>query len=293
LFNEVSIMKETKFSIIIPSFNQGQFIERTILSILDQSYTNYEVIIIDGGSTDNTIDILHKYDSKIKYWVSEKDNGQSHAFNKGLGNASGDFIGWINSDDIYFPGAFQSVNDRLLLDPEIDILFGDYSYIDEHDKTIHRKREICYNYLEAFWTGKCYHANLAGFFRRNCFIQIGSMDVNLHYAMDYDLYLRLGLANCKFDHIRRPLGAYRIHGNSKTTLSYHKMAHEVGLVQEKYRGSIPGIMHPGLLRLYYASIRKIKKVMQGCYSVKNILSIWNLHAKLNSGFSGHTVLNLF
>ena len=272
-------MAELKFSIIIPSFNQGKFIERTIQSAVDQSYENVELIIIDGGSTDNTVDILKKYNSKIRYWVSEKDKGQSHAFNKGLEIASGDFIGWINSDDIYYKGALQAVNKKLNSDSRIDILFGDYDYIDESGNILHRKKEITYNPAEAFWTGKCNHANLAGFFRRKCFQLSGPLDESLHYAMDYDLYLRFATCDCRFAQIRKCLGAYRIHSGSKTTKSRDQMRSEIITVKEKHSVSFQGVFNPVFYRLYFFSSRIIKKVYGGCYSLKNILSIRQLYAE--------------
>ena len=273
-------MAEMKISVIIPSYNQGHFIEKTILSVLDQSYKKVELIIIDGGSTDNTADILQKYDPGISYWRSEKDKGQSHAFNKGLEIASGDYIGWINSDDVYYPGTFEAVIENLSSDPQTDVLFGDYDYIDETDNLIHRKKEIQFNPSEAYWTGKCNHANLAGFFKRKCFEKAGPLDESLHYAMDYDLYLRFGLMNCRFVQIRRPLGAYRIHSGSKTKQSRDKMLAEVSLVQKKYQTSFPCKLPEEFYCLYYRSSGIIKKTIGGCYSLKSISGIRHLYAKI-------------
>ena len=113
-----------KITIITPSFNQGQYIEQTIRSVLLQSYTNLEYIVIDGGSTDNTIEIIEKYSDFITYWVSEKDNGQSHAINKGLKQATGDVFNWLNSDDYYLPNALLTVGKYFAQNNQLEVLCG-------------------------------------------------------------------------------------------------------------------------------------------------------------------------
>src|SRR6185295_16519519 len=114
-----------KLSIITPSFNQAQFIEETILSVLDQNYENLEYIVIDGGSTDNSVDIIKKYESRIAYWISEKDQGQAHALNKGLARATGDIVAYLNSDDLYLPEAFARVIEYFNQHPQCQWLCGD------------------------------------------------------------------------------------------------------------------------------------------------------------------------
>ena len=133
-----------KISVITPSYNQGNFIEETIRSVILQNYPNLELIIIDGGSTDNTIEILNKYDLWISYWVSEKDNGQSNAINKGLKIATGQLIGWQNSDDIYFPNAFYEIVKAFNKDRKSSIYFG-------HQAKINYKSNITHiNYFVPF-----------------------------------------------------------------------------------------------------------------------------------------------
>src|SRR6185369_4233383 len=118
-----------KISIVTPSFNQAPFLERTIQSVLDQGYENLEYIIIDGGSKDGSVDIIRKYSSRLAYWVSEPDSGQSDAINKGLRSASGDWLAWQNSDDVYYPGAFASLARAAAAHPDAGLITGDMAMI--------------------------------------------------------------------------------------------------------------------------------------------------------------------
>jgi glycosyltransferase involved in cell wall biosynthesis len=276
-----SKMSPLKFSIIIPSYNQGQFIERTILSILNQSFLNFELIIIDGGSNDNTTEILRKYDSKISYWVSEKDEGQSDAFNKGFERATGDVIGWINSDDIYYPDAFSKAAAFFEMDAETDALFGNYDFIDENDSIIHSKKEIVFDPETAYWTKKCNHANVAGFFKKTCFLKSGLLNPNLHFAMDYDLYLRFGLDGLNFRQMKTPFGAYRIHTTSKSASLNPKMLAEVEKVHKMFEKQFGNEKLEPIYKRYYYAKRIVYKLFSGCYTLSNIRSIKNLASRID------------
>ncbi|HRY21099.1 MAG TPA: glycosyltransferase family 2 protein, partial [Flexilinea sp.] len=123
-------------SIVTPSFNQAEFLERTIQSVLSQDYPNLEYIIIDGGSTDGSVEIIRKYENRLAYWVSEKDKGQTNAINKGFNRAKGEIFAWLNSDDIYEPGAIQAAVEALMSDPSLGFVYGDCNFIDSHDRII-------------------------------------------------------------------------------------------------------------------------------------------------------------
>jgi glycosyltransferase involved in cell wall biosynthesis len=204
-----------KISILIPSYNQGRFLERTILSVLNQQYPNCELIVIDGGSQDCSIEILRKYNNYITYWVSEKDEGQADAINKGIRVASGDFFGWQNSDDIYLPGTFRDfaqVQNRM---PGYEIYFGNRYTIDENDHILAAR------YLSKPSVYRCRYGivgipNQTAFFSRSVIKKYGEFDSSLHFALDSEFFMRAVLQRDRVEHISQFWGAFRYHGASKT-----------------------------------------------------------------------------
>ncbi len=204
-----------KFSIVVPSFNQGRFIEETILSVLEQDYPEKELIVIDGGSTDNTLDVIRKYEGRITYWVSERDRGQAHAVNKGLAVATGDIFGWQNSDDIYLPGAFQSAAETWVGSPEVDLVYGSMKFIDPEGVEIDEMRLIPANRFNMLYDGSLIK-NQSAFWRRNLVNRLGGIDETLSFCMDYEFFLRAVRSGARIRLIPRPLGAFRRHSGSKT-----------------------------------------------------------------------------
>ncbi len=225
-------------SIITPSYNQVQFIERTIQSVLGQK-TNFsiEFIIVDGLSNDGTQALLRKYDGQLK-WVSEKDKGQSDAINKGIAMASGEIIGWLNSDDVYLPGALQLVADGFKSNENALWLYGMCRMIDENDHEIRqwiswykkiRSNKFNFNRLLT----ENYISQPAVFFKKATFEKLGGLDLSLHYAMDYDLWL--GLANLSSPIvIDEYVSAFRLHGTSKSTTNFRRLFSEQYAVRKKY-----------------------------------------------------------
>lgn len=186
-----------KISIITPSFNHAQFIERTIQSVIAQT-GDFEIehLVFDGGSTDGSIDILRRYESHL-LWVSEKDRGQSHAINKGLQRATGDIVCWLNSDDVFCPGALQRVVQAFAANPTIEWVHGRCKMIDEHDHEIRRwisayKHWRCRAYSYAGLVSENFISQMTVFWRRRVHERIGWLDESLRWAFDYDLWLRLG-----------------------------------------------------------------------------------------------------
>lgn len=212
-------MEETmalpKLSIITPSFNQGKFLEHTILSVLSQNYDNLEYMIIDGGSIDGSVEIIRKYEQYLSYWVSEPDRGQSHAINKGLKRAMGNIIGWLNSDDTYLLGCFKYVVEIFKKYPDAEIIYGNFFYINETAK-IFRKRHVFRSFRYETLLFHNYLGQPAVFFRKNILDKVGYLDENLDYAMDWDFFLRMK-RQCKMVHIDRFLATYRLHRASKTS----------------------------------------------------------------------------
>jgi glycosyltransferase involved in cell wall biosynthesis len=205
-----------KISIITPSYNQGNYIEKTILSVLNQNYSNLEYIIIDGGSTDNTIDILRKYSDRLTYWVSEPDRGQSHALNKGFEKATGDIIAWINSDDWYNDNVFHAIADHFAAN-KTEVVIGNCTMIYENASLnfVDRPGVVKFRRMLRYWQNFFCPPQPAIFFKKSLLDKTGPLDESLTYAMDLDLWLRMAKFQ-DFTYIDRNLAFYLIHTNSKS-----------------------------------------------------------------------------
>ncbi len=202
-----------KVSIITPSYNQGRFIEETILSVKNQDYPNIEHIIIDGGSTDGTIEILKRYDHLI--WVSEPDNGQTNAINKGFRMATGDILTYLNSDDLLLPGAVRAVVDAFNIYPEVDFVYGNYTIIDSKGNHLLSRKTINYDRNVLIY-GRALIAQPASFFRRDVIEKIGLLDESYDFCMDLEFWIRAALNGIRFQRLDFPLAAQRLHNDAKT-----------------------------------------------------------------------------
>jgi glycosyltransferase involved in cell wall biosynthesis len=203
--------------VIVPTFNQAGFIERTINSILNQNYLNLELIIIDGGSTDGTLGRLEEYKAHIAYLHSGPDKGQSDALNHGFRRATGDILAWMNSDDLYLPGAFSAAVDTLETRPGAQVAFGDWWSIDADDRVIAKDFAFDFSLSQFIYEG--FHLNSqAMFWRRSAHQRFGDFDVLLQRTMDYDLILRLGRneGQQSFARVPAPLACFRRHSAQKT-----------------------------------------------------------------------------
>jgi len=223
-------------SIITPSFNQGQFIERTIRSVANQTGAAIEHVIFDGGSTDNTIEILKRFSSQVR-WVSEKDNGQADAVNKGLLKTNGDIIGWLNSDDIYYEGTIACIADYLRKNPEIDAVYGMADYIDLEDRVIGAYPTEPWNFERL--TENCFICQPALFLRRHVVEQHGLLDPSLYYCMDYEYWLRLGKEGVRFTYFPQKLAGSRLYAGNKTMLDRVKVHLEIHDMLKKKLGRVP------------------------------------------------------
>jgi len=250
-----------KISIVTPSYNQGKFLERTILSILNQNYPNLEFIIIDGGSTDESLKIIKKYEKYLSYWVSEKDRGQSDALNKGFKMTTGEIIGWQNSDDIYLPGAFDKVAKFFKENSKIDIVYGNRFDIDEDDNIIGESRFVRFSKIVYQYDGLPFGTQSL-FWRRALFSKIGYLDVELHFSMDYEYFLRAAIFKAKFRYIPFYLGAMRRHKAAKTEMFLYTPLHQKGCakVDAKY-GRRKWLNFP--LKIYSLIYRSINYILQG------------------------------
>ena len=206
-------MDYPKISIITPSYNQGRFIEEAILSVKNQGYPNFEHIIIDGGSTDETLDVLKRYPHLI--WVSEPDRGQSDALNKGFKMATGEIIGWLNSDDYFLDEAFEKVITFFQQHPDADMIYGNYYFVDEHRNILKAMRILDFDLNLTLYYG-CYMPTSGSFFHRRVFQEGDYLDVDFHYIMDGEFLVRLGLKGRKLQHIPEFLSCFRWHGDNKS-----------------------------------------------------------------------------
>jgi len=199
-------------SVVTPSFNQGRFIGRTIESVLSQGVP-VEYVVMDGGSCDETADMVKPFEGRL-HFVSEKDKGQTDALNKGIAVTQGDVIGWLNSDDVYYPGALLAVMEHFEANPDCDVVYGMADHIDVDDRVIEEypTRPFDMDLLEE----ACFICQPALFFRRRIIGRWGLPDVNLRYCMDYEFWMRLGLAGARFDYLPVKLAGSRFYPDTKT-----------------------------------------------------------------------------
>jgi glycosyltransferase involved in cell wall biosynthesis len=206
-------------SIVTPSYNQGRFLERTIRSVLAQRSADpafggpFEYLVMDGGSGDESVEILKRYGSELQ-WVSEKDRGQADAVNKGLARATGEIVGWLNSDDIFYPGAVAAAVEFLARRPDVDVVYGNGNHIDEGDRIIEPYPTEDWDFERL--KERCFLCQPAVFFRRRVVERFGPLGVQWRYALDYEYWLRLGKGGARFARIGGVLAGSRLHAETKT-----------------------------------------------------------------------------
>lgn len=235
-----------KISIVTPSYNQGQFLEDTVLSVLGQHYPQLEFIVVDGGSTDNSVGILEKYGGEISSWVSEKDRGQAEAINKGFAIATGDVLGWLNSDDMYLPGTLKYVAEAFQNVVAPTILFGNCINFNERTKQMagsdvvrnHRRLDIALiDYIiqpACFWT-------------RSAWDLVGPLNEDLHFGFDWDWFIRALRAGVAFYPVERFLSLYRWHEAHKTSTGGEQRLEELAGIYEQYHSRV---VADAFLKLY-------------------------------------------
>ena len=228
-----------KISIITPSFNQGSFIEKTINSVLDQNYPNLEYIIIDGGSTDNTVEIIKNYENHLSYWVSEPDRGQSHAINKGLALASGELFTWLNSDDWFTPGALQKFANTFLEHPNLGMVVGAGQIVDQSGNVLYYKEPTNMITLQTLydWMNGGDFVQPSSMFSKAAWKHCGPLDENEHIAMDLDLWLKIAKNDFQFISVKDLLSEALSHPNAKTTAFENLSRVEGLLVIAKHGGT--------------------------------------------------------
>jgi glycosyltransferase involved in cell wall biosynthesis len=224
-----------RISVITPSFNQGQYLEETIRSVLLQGYPNLEFIIQDGASSDDSVAILRKYAPFLDHWASEPDRGQSDALNQGFRRATGDLMGWLNSDDVLLPGALQAIATAAGRDRQAGVYVGGGEFINARGKKLSEWRNTVEQINHPLDWRRNQFFQPSAYFRRTVWEAVGPLDVSLHYAMDVDLWVRAA-RQFHFCLVPGSLSRYRLHTGSKSVRRQAEMDGEFALVQARNGG---------------------------------------------------------
>ena len=223
-------------SVVTPSYQQGRFIERTLESVWRQGPGVVEHIVMDGGSTDGTVDILERWRDWITFF-SGKDGGQTAAINAGLAMARGEILAYLNSDDIYYDGAIAAAVAAFESDPSIDVVYGDADFIDQDDRILRPYPTEPWSFERLLLV--CFLCQPAVFFRRRVLEQCGPFDASLSYCMDYEYWLRLGMRGVRFRHLPVRLAASRLHPDTKTLSAPREVHVEINDMLKRSVGRIP------------------------------------------------------
>ena len=243
-------------SIVTPSLNQGRFIEETVKSVLGQDYSPIEYLVVDGGSTDETLAILRRYDGALR-WVSEPDSGQAAAVNKGFRATSGQILGWLNSDDVYEPSAVSTAVAYLLEHPEAAMVYGDASHIDAAGQDLGPCAYVEPANLERLVHEVDYIVQPAAFFRRSAFEAVGPLDESLHWALDYDLWIKIA-RRFPFAYVPRRLARYRLTGENKTTVGGFDRFAELDRVGRRHgAGGVAAVFR---VELFWLCVREARSL---------------------------------
>ncbi len=239
--NRLSRSGEPLVSIVTPSYNQAPFLEETLRSVLDQDYPRVEYIVIDGGSTDGSLEIIRKYQDRLALWISEPDLGQADAINKGFSQSTGEILAWLNSDDTYAPGAISEAVAFLTEHPEIGMVYGNAYYIDGQGRRVGRypARPTDYKGLRR---GVNTVSQQSMFFRSLLWRMVGPLDPSFYYAMDYDLWVRIA-AVTPIAFRDRYWANFRLHGKSKSMIAAARCWPEIIRVHFRDGGSRLSIIY--------------------------------------------------
>ncbi len=218
-------------SIVTPSFNQAEYLREALDSVACQDYPALEHLVFDGQSTDGSAQLLNEYshrpDASHLHWVSEKDDGQSDALNKGFRAARGDVIGWLNADDRYLPGCFRSVAEFFERNPDVDLVYGDFRWIDTAGRVLQVRREIAFSRFVLMYHHVLFVPSTATFIRRRIFEEGNFLDLSYHYAMDFEFFLRLSQGGYHFRHLAKLLADFRWQRESKSSRGVEPQRREV------------------------------------------------------------------
>ena len=270
-----------KITVVTASFNQAHYLEETIRSILLQGYPNLEYIIIDGGSTDGSVDIIRRYEKYLAYWVSEKDKGAADAISKGFKRANGTILAWLNSDDVYRPGALRKVGTAFQRDETIDVVYGNTYWIDGTGHILAEKRQTPFSKM-AYLCGGADLQQPSTFWTRKIYDKAGGLDGSFRAAFDTDLFFRFFAAEAKFQHIPECLASFRLHSEQISDVMLQKARDELHRLRTRHLPFSPQSFHGKWIR----NLARVQRVF--CYASQGDL-LWLLGRipdRLMSRFSG-------
>jgi len=247
-------------SIVTPSYNQAQYIEETIRSVLSQDYPYIEYLIVDGGSTDGTVSIIKKYEDKLAWWGSETDRGQTDAINLGFARAKGELLAWINSDDTYEPGAVAAAVKYLQEHPKTGMVYGDCNYINESGTLIGRFHSAQTNY-RLLRRGYTRIPQQTMFFRAELWKQLGPLDPSFYFAMDYDLWTRIA-RRTEIKYVPQTWANFRLHTSGKSIIADDRC-------------------WPEMLRVHYRDGGRFFSVIVAKYYIRKLVApLWNWRRRM-------------
>jgi glycosyltransferase involved in cell wall biosynthesis len=271
----------SKISIVTPSLNQGAYLNETLESVRIQNYADVEHLILDGVSTDATLALLQSksgHNWEHLHWTSERDGGCTQALNKGLRLATGDIIGWLNSDDRYRAGCFETIAKIFAQNPDIDIVYGDFTFMDEHGAHMRVRREIEFSRLVLFYHRISLIPSTATFFRRRIFDEGNFFDESLQFAMDYEFFVRLANKGYRFKHVHALLADFRLHPTSKTCMTATRQLDETSMTMYQYSPVALRVRNMALralclraMRVAASFARYTEKLLRGYYLPDSIV----------------------
>jgi glycosyltransferase involved in cell wall biosynthesis len=226
-------MKYPRITVVMPSFNQVRYIDESIRSVIEQNYPNLEFMILDGGSTDGSQGIIKRYSDQLAYWHSRLDKGQTDALIQGFERATGNLLGWVNSDDVLLPGALHHIASAYASNPKGGLFGGNYLLIDQDGRILRCKRHPS----NAVWFARrgLFAVNQPGsFFKRKDYEAIGGLNANLDFVMDTDLYIRMMANGTRYVYINAYLSGFRKHAMAKTVAQASKTHRELELTRRQY-----------------------------------------------------------
>jgi len=237
-------------SVVIPSYNQGVYIEETIRSIVLQNYPRVEIIVIDGGSTDTTVEVIRKYEPWLAHWVSEKDAGQANAINKGLAVARGEIVTWLNSDDLLLPGALRRLAKAYGEKPHAFFVSPVEHFLDGTEKSrVFEPQNVTHRELIEFWSGRVRWNDPGTFYTREVLEAVGRIDESFRYSFDYEFVLRVS-KRFEAAYLAEPTTRFRVHAASKTVSEGDRFIYETARASQAYWGGVAGVDRAGFRRYF-------------------------------------------